>query len=180
MPDLATCARAPEVADGFCLWVDAGVQDPESDADQGGLCGGRARVVPGPGGRWLVRRRLRAAVAALSGDRAVFSLDLRAGRPLTSADWGSTDAWDLACQAIASGVRRLLVLDLARVGEGTRNGHPGGTVRAIDRRLADGRDRCRRRASGTPATWPDCGSQGVAAALVASALHDGRLTPGKI
>ncbi len=167
VPDLATCAAL--VADGFCLWVDAGVRT-SSDADQVASVG-VARVVlgletlAGPAA-------LRAAVAAL-GDRAVFSLDLRVGRPLTGADWGSTDAWDLACQAIAGGVCRLLVLDLARVGEGTGTGteelcgrlaswptvevSAGGGIR-------DASDLARLR------------SQGVAAALVASALHDGKLT----
>ena len=77
-------------------------------------------------------------------------------------------------QAVASGVRRILLLDLARVGVGQGTGteelcrrltrahhevsvYVGGGVR--------GRDDLER--------LRDCGA---AAALVASALHDGRLT----
>jgi phosphoribosylformimino-5-aminoimidazole carboxamide ribotide isomerase len=167
-PDLATYATLVE--DGFCLWVDAGVRTPK-DADQVALVG-VARVVLGLE-TLSGSAALRAAVATL-GDRAVFSLDLRAGQPLIGGDWDSMEVWDLAGQAIASGVRRLLVLDLARVGEGSGTGteelcgrlvatwptvevSAGGGIR-------DANDLARLR------------GHGVAAALVASALHDSRLT----
>ena len=114
------------------------------------------------------------ASLALLGDRAVFSLDLRAGQPLTATNWGSADPWDLACRAIDMGVRRVLVLDLARVGVGQGTGTE---------------DLCGRLAAAWPAVEISAGGgvrdvgdlvrlrkQGVAAVLVASALHDGRLT----
>jgi phosphoribosylformimino-5-aminoimidazole carboxamide ribotide isomerase len=107
-------------------------------------------------------------------ERSVFSLDLKEGRPMsTSAAWGDLPAEQIADAAVRIGFRRMIVLDLAHVGanRGTgietlcrtlRDAHPaveligGGGVRGIDdlRRLARG---------------------GCHAALVASALHDGRL-----
>src|SRR5207237_945645 len=57
-------------------------------------------------------------------DRLVFSLDLRAGVPLIAAGagWGGIDPVAIAATAIARGVRRLLLLDLARVGRGEGTG----------------------------------------------------------
>ena len=110
------------------------------------------------------------------GERVVFSLDLRGGAPLGKVEkWRTSDAFGVAEQAIELGVRRVLVLDLARVGGGAGTGtealcarlaaafpelevSAGGGVRGADdlRRLRD---------------------VGVCNVLAASALHDGRLTP---
>ncbi len=154
-------------ARGFALWVDAGLRR----ADQAAALfdAGVSRVVAG-----LETLAGPDELAGLN-RRCVFSLDLKAGRPL--ADWGA-DPWDIARLAIDRGVRSLLVLDLARVGEGTGTGteelcrrltttfphvevSAGGGVRGVDdlRRLRE------------------CG---VSAALVASALHDGRLTRAEL
>lgn len=158
--------------ESFPLWVDAGVRDASAAralADTGvevvviGL-----ETVRGP-------EELARACRDL-GERVVFSLDLKAGKPLgnTSA-WQGREARGIAAQAVAVGARRLLILDLARVGEGGGTGteelcaalaadYPavevaaGGGVRG----LADLR---RLRACG------------VRTALVASALHDGALRP---
>jgi phosphoribosylformimino-5-aminoimidazole carboxamide ribotide isomerase len=153
---------------GFRLWVDAGVRE-----EQQGLALAEAGVETVVAGLETVAGpEMLAALAEKLGRRLVFSLDLRGGMPLRQ--WGSSDAWDVAGEAIRQGVCRLLVLDLARVGEGQGTGtedlcarlveaHPdvevaaGGGVRgrADLRRLRDA---------------------GVAAVLVASALHDGKLT----
>jgi phosphoribosylformimino-5-aminoimidazole carboxamide ribotide isomerase len=156
--------------DGFTLWVDAGVRDAAearalSAAGVEGVVIG-LETVRGPAD-------LAAACAAL-GARVIFSLDLKGGEPLGDRSaWERSDARGIAGQAVALGVRRLLVLDLLRVGEGGGLGtealcaalatdHPGvevaagGGVRGLGDLL---RLRgCR-----------------VAAALVASALHDGTL-----
>ena len=107
--------------------------------------------------------------------RAVFSLDLKQGRPLTVVpDWRERTPGELAALAVSLGAGRVIVLDLARVGVGQGPGqeelcrqlraeHPdleliaGGGVR--------GREDLRRLAAA-----------GCDAVLVASALHDGRLT----
>lgn len=116
----------------------------------------------------------REIVGAVGGRRVVFSLDLRAGRAVTApgAPHRGT-ARQLAQRAVAAGAAGLLVLDLARIGTGEgpdlallaelRRAHPGvellagggvGSARQLER-LADA---------------------GCDAALVATALHDGRIT----
>ncbi|HKI34254.1 MAG TPA: HisA/HisF-related TIM barrel protein [Gemmataceae bacterium] len=155
--------------EGFALWVDAGVRDAEgaqpiAAAGVEGIVIG-LETVAGPG-------ELARACGDL-GSRVVFSLDLKGGEPLGNLSAWRRDAQGIAAQAVAAGVRRLLVLDLLRVGEGSGFGteklcralasdHPGvelaagGGVRGVAdlRRLRD------------------CG---VGTALVASALHDGTL-----
>lgn len=157
--------------DGFRLWVDAGVrrmtqacQLAESGIDSvvAGL-----ETVAGPAEL--------AAMARAFGEHLVFSLDLRQGEPLGERDaWQGEDAGSIAARAVALGVRRLLVLDLARVGL------DGGTgTRQLCARLsadfpgvevsAGGGVRHR----GDLEELRDCG---VRTALVASALHDGRMS----
>jgi len=108
--------------------------------------------------------------------RLIFSLDLKAGRPLTaSAAWAVMSPLEIARVALNLGVRRLIVLDLADVGtsSGTR------TQQLIGEILATQPD---------AEVWAGGGVRnrddllnlqrlGVAAVLVASALHDGRLAP---
>jgi phosphoribosylformimino-5-aminoimidazole carboxamide ribotide isomerase len=155
-------------AAGFRLWVDAGLRNEHQGTTLAGagidtVVAG-LETVPGPEVLATLTERL--------GQRVVFSLDLRGGLPL--AAWGAADAWAIASEAVRCGVRRLLVLDLARVGTGQGTGTEelcarlaaawpgvelaaGGGVRGADdlRRLREA---------------------GVTVALVASALHDGRLT----
>ncbi len=158
-------------SEGFRLWVDAGIREAseaESLAKNGveGLVIG-LETVAGPD-------QLSAACARF-GERVIFSLDLHSGKPLGERrGWRHPDAWSIACEAVALGVRRVLILDLAQVGVYAGTGteefcarlageyprvevYAGGGVRGIDdlRRLQN------------------CGVQAV---LVASALHDGRLT----
>jgi len=178
LADLDAIAGAPPAvdlyaalrADGFHLWVDAGVRDHPgarvvADCGVGSIVVG-LETVAGP--------MALAAIVRDLGERMVFSLDLRGGVPLTGGSgWEGTSPWSIAVQALTLGVRRLLVLDLARVGISTGTGtetlcarlaaaYPGlevsagGGVRGLDdlRRLQ---------------------TTGVRAALVASALHDGTL-----
>lgn len=149
---------------GASLWIDAGVRAVEDGvrfAEVGTVVAGLETVA----GLDVVER-----LASRLGDRLVFSLDLRCGAPLA---WGA-DAEGIACSAVECGVRRLLVLDLARVGVGQGTGteelcarlaaaHPGVEI------SAGGGVRGR-------ADLERLSACGVSAALVASALHDGRLT----
>ena len=115
-----------------------------------------------------------ADLVRLLGARLVFSLDLKDGRPLSSTAWSATDPWTIAERALAVGLRRMLVLDLARVGVG------GGTgTEALCRRVKES-DPALEVLAGGGVRGPEdlrrlrnCGVDGV---LVASALHDGRLT----
>lgn len=98
-------------AAGFTLWLDAGVR---TLADALALPE-VARLVVGL--ETVANPEVLAAIIATDPERVVFSLDLRDGVPLANEAWPNT-ARAVAEQAIASGVRRLLVLDLARVGMG--------------------------------------------------------------
>ena len=159
---------------GFRLWVDAGVRDPR-DATALAAAGIDTIVIgletaAGP-------ELLQDACRHQGGGRIVFSLDLKGGQPLGNmAGWGTTDPFEIAGQAVAVGIRRILVLDLARVGVGSGTG-----TEDICRRLAEAYPGLEITAGGgiRDATDLDrlrqCGVQSV---LVASALHDGKLNQG--
>jgi phosphoribosylformimino-5-aminoimidazole carboxamide ribotide isomerase len=151
---------------GVRLWVDAGIRDGDG-ARRIAACGSDIvaglETVPEP-------NKLREIVNAVGAERVVFSLDLRDGVPMR--EWPGRDR-NLVRTAVACGITRVIVLDLARVGGG------GGTGTE---------DLCREIAATYPhveviagggVSGPDdlrrleaCGVRG---ALVASALHDGRL-----
>ena len=179
---------------GVPLWLDAGVSSVD-----------RARHVLGLGAALVVvgletlpsYDALRGICATLGGDRVAFSLDLRDGQPVffsgasgasgASAAHGTTGASGgipagepahlVAARAAAAGAGAVIVIDLARVGTGTgldleliarvREATPGltllagGGVRGLEdfARLAD---------------------SGCDGALVATALHDGRLGAAEV
>lgn len=157
---------------GMGLWVDAGART----ADEAGppLASGAEVVVAGLetlGGPEVLEEIVR----RFGPERVAFSLDLRAGRPMvpTPATWGTDEPRDLAGLAIAAGVRRLILLDLARVGTGAGVGteplleaihadHPGVEV-VVGGGVAG------------PGDLRRLEDAGASAALVGSALHDGRI-----
>jgi phosphoribosylformimino-5-aminoimidazole carboxamide ribotide isomerase len=157
---------------GFALWVDGGVRDANigalTDTGVEGIVVG-LETVPGPS-------VLAALIQQLGAERVVFSLDLKHGRPLGEVTaWRSSGAFGIAGEAIGLGVARLIVLDLARVGVGSGTGTE---------------DLCLRLAQAFPAVELIAGGGvrdetdlqrleqvGVRRALVASALHDGRILP---
>jgi phosphoribosylformimino-5-aminoimidazole carboxamide ribotide isomerase len=162
---------------GVKLWVDAGIAD-EQAAEALARFAHRGRTIDGvivaletlrdPG-------MLSRCVEAVGEERLVFSLDLREGRLVSQRDaWRGYSPLNCAETALAAGVARIIVLDIAAVGVG--DGVPtvelcrelrrrsatleivsGGGIRGIDDLLS----------------LADAGCDG---ALVASALHDGRLT----
>lgn len=151
------------------LWLDAGVSS--LDRARHVLTLGVDRVIIGLEtlGSW---EALRAICSSVSGQRVAFSLDLRNGEPLTQGTMPSGEAADISARAVNLGVQSIIVIDLARVGTGAgldleliarvRRAAPdvmllaGGGVRGLDdlRRLA---------------------GAGCDGALVATALHDGRI-----
>ncbi len=162
--------------EGFRLWVDAGLRSRNSRALKMLIIANVTRIIIGletiddPDDMSHIVHRLGA-------DRAVFSLDLKEGKPLGRlAHWQTDDPFAIARRAIEGmGIRRMIVLDLARVGVGggagteelcarIKKAYPevsmiaGGGVRNIDdvKRL---------------------NALGVEHVLVASALHDGRISP---
>jgi phosphoribosylformimino-5-aminoimidazole carboxamide ribotide isomerase len=166
-----------EVADaGLKLWLDAGI----------GICGAaqavqrlaadaevQADLVIGL--ESLVSVEELVEIWRLSVAAPIFSLDMQGGQPWTRIEeWKLLSPMEIVERVVEAGMRRIIVLDLADVGVGggtrtrqlcqaIRREYPrveliaGGGVRGIDdlRSLADA---------------------GCDAALVASALHDGRLS----
>jgi phosphoribosylformimino-5-aminoimidazole carboxamide ribotide isomerase len=179
-PFVAAYQRIAEA--GLALWLDAGIGTPA-----------RARQVRGAvqsagldpdyviGLETLPAERELATIAQeLGRERTIFSLDLKDGRPLAQAPrWSVADPAEIVLGVLASGISRLIVLDLADVGMQAGTGTltlcrrirvaygaaieliAGGGVRG----LAD------------LAALADAGCD---AALVASALHDGRLRRGDL
>lgn len=163
---------------GLTLWIDPGVRGP-SEGWPRLLDVGRARIILG-----LETLSGPAALAAIV-DRIgpgplALGLDLRDGRPLFAkgADWGTIDPIRLADRALALGIERLVVLDLARVG----TGRGPGTLPLL-RTLRAACPRAELIAGGGvagPIDLRQLADAGASAALVGSALHDGRLGPADL
>jgi phosphoribosylformimino-5-aminoimidazole carboxamide ribotide isomerase len=159
-------------ADGFRLWVDAGIRNV-ADADRLAAAGVNHTIV----GLETVRgpEVWRAIGQRLGTDRVVFSLDLRGGQPLTAtAAWDTADASQIVKRVVADGGRRVIVLDLARVGVGSGTGTEGLCAELVRRHpglaiYAGGGVR-------GPGDVQRLKSIGVAGVLLASALHDGAIT----
>jgi HisA/HisF family protein len=157
--------------DGFRLLVDAGVRDVALSLELR-----RIGVEPIIGLESCPSPGLLAEIIRANQGQVTFSLDLKNGQPLLSSDsagWSDVPA-EIIRQAVASGVSRVIVLDLADVGtssggqtgalcQSVRTEFPhliltcGGGVRGID-------------------DLQKCKSWGASCVLVASALHDDRLT----
>jgi phosphoribosylformimino-5-aminoimidazole carboxamide ribotide isomerase len=123
------------------------------------------------------------SIADLVGSsRVVFSLDLRLGNPILhpameDARGAGPDAVELAEQAATVGAGTVLVLDLGRVGTGV--GVDLGLMEGMRRRLPN----IRLLAGGGVLTRLDLERMrdaGCDGALVASAIHTGRLTPADL
>jgi phosphoribosylformimino-5-aminoimidazole carboxamide ribotide isomerase len=173
-PNLAAWRAIAE--SGLRLWLDAGT----------GSADGARRVCrwlndAGVGGDVVVGLESLESidelpqVIAQAGERAIFSLDLRAGQPIvrqTTARPRSALEW--AHAAAKAGFQRLIVLDLTDVGTG------GGT-RTLDlcRAIRQELPHVELIAGGGVRNGDDLrvlALAGCSAVLVASALHDGRLT----
>jgi HisA/HisF family protein len=162
-------------AEGFRLWVDAGVREVRRAEAVAGV--GAERIVVGletVGGPADF-----AECVGRLGERVVFSLDLRADQPLGGGQaWEAPDAWGIARQAVELGACRLLVLDLARVGVGTGTG-----TEELCERLSRAYPEVEISAGGGVRGRDDLELlrlRGVKAVLVASALHDGSLKPADL
>ncbi len=157
-------------------WVDAGVAS--ADRARRLIELGAAHVIVGL--ETLPSFGALAAIcAAIGGSRVAFSLDLRDGRPLTADTFsGPREAPAvLAAKAADAGVGSVIVIDLARVG-----GEAGLDLRLIDDvraavpqlTLAAGGG-----VRGEQDLMP-LAEAGCDAALVATALHDGRVGAAEI
>jgi phosphoribosylformimino-5-aminoimidazole carboxamide ribotide isomerase len=179
LADLDAIAGAPPAlplyatlqSEGFRLWIDAGIRTatdgkPLAAAGVEGIIVG-LETVQGPLALAEVCRQF-------GKNRIVFSLDLKDGQPLGDRSaWRAQDTETIAAQAVAAGVRRLIVLDLAKVGTAAGTGTEG-----LVARLAQTHPQVEVVAGGGVQGVEDLRRlqcAGARAVLVASALHDGRL-----
>lgn len=165
---------------GFDLWVDAGVSVAERCRELASFTAGSrtlAQIVIGL--ESLAAPGLLDELLAIVGPRRLtFSLDLKNGRPLTDSAAWPDEPFAVASSVVAQGVQSLIVLDLADVG---RN----GGVRTADlcRRIRKLHPSAMLVAGGGLRSAADLhalAQAGVQGVLVASALHDGRLTPADV
>jgi phosphoribosylformimino-5-aminoimidazole carboxamide ribotide isomerase len=164
------------LAEQVPLWLDAGISTPE--AALAAIDSGATGVVVGL--ETLSSFEALASICTtVGGDRVAFSLDLRDGHAIyrPGALAPDTSAGTIAARAAKTGAATLIVIDLARVGmgagldvpliAGVREAAPevsliaGGGIRGLD-------DVVRIAAAGC---------NGV---LIASALHDGRMTAADV
>lgn len=183
LADLDALAGAPPALDvyrqlrddGFRLWLDAGLR---TAADAEPLLEAGVETVIAGLETVACPAALSALVERVGAERLVFSLDLRGGAPLARPGaWEGADACAVAAAAIAQGVRRLLVLDLQRVGVGTGTG-----TEALVAQLRHEHPALEITAGGGVRGAADLHRLHAAGAdhvLIASALHDGRITPAE-
>ncbi|WP_422931666.1 HisA/HisF-related TIM barrel protein [Singulisphaera sp. PoT] len=162
---------------GLNLWVDAGIR---SVADVPPLLeAGVATIVVGlesvSGPEELAR------ILELAGrDRVILSLDLREGQVVTAlgSNWGSTTPREVAASAIVAGLRRLLILDLARVGTGRGTG-TGPLLGELSR---DRPELALAVGGGIAGIGDVIGLEraGATTILLGSTLHDGRIGPREL
>lgn len=173
----AICLRLPNhrlyeqlIDAGFELFVDAGIRT-SSDAIR----------LPG---RYLTNvigletiaspQSLADSVCALGSEWVLFSLDLKNGKPLgATSEWGE-DPFAIAELAQNAGVDKILVLDLGRVG---MNSGVAGVDLADRIRLQNPNAKIYLGGGVRhPADLVELDQKGFAGVLVASALHDGKIT----
>jgi phosphoribosylformimino-5-aminoimidazole carboxamide ribotide isomerase len=156
---------------GAPLWLDAAVRDAGEARDA--LASGASRVIVGL--ETLPSFGALAAICgAVGGERVAFSLDLRDGAPVggDEAIPPGASVLTLAAKAADAGVGAVIVLDLARVGTGA------GVDLALMRRVRAAVPHLALFAGGGvrgPDDLVRLADAGCDGALVATALHDGRL-----
>jgi phosphoribosylformimino-5-aminoimidazole carboxamide ribotide isomerase len=173
-PDWAAYQAIAEA--GLRLWIDAGVCDATAAVELAAQRYCDAVVI---GLETLPSfDRLAECVERLGSERVIFSLDLMNGQPRTQiAALEQTAPLEIARRAVQAGVRRMIVLDLAAVGV---NAGPVTLELGRELRAAFAERKPMLIGGGGVRDAADLAAleaAGYDAALVASALHDGRLSP---
>ncbi len=157
----------------MACWVDAGVRtaiDADPLLERGVECVvAGLETLRGP-------RALGELVARVGPSRVVFSLDHRDGASIVAegSDWADRSPLAIARAAFDAGVRRVILLDLARVG--TSRGVGKIDLPAATRRACPGIEWIVGGGVRGVEDLDELARAGVAAALVGSALHDGRIS----
>lgn len=172
LPDLATYQQLQDA--GLRLWIDAGLRTHKDRTLKMLIVANVAGVIVGLESL-AVPEELRHIIARVGSERVAFSLDLKAGKPLGRVEaWPADDPFKIAERAVRKmGVRRLIVLDLARVGMGQGIG-----TEELCARLRHAFPEVKLIAGGgvqSEAEVRKLASAGIDQVLVASALHDGRI-----
>lgn len=162
--DISAALLAP----GRDVWLDAGVRDAVTAGDV--LANGAARVIVGLE-TLASRAALKSIATAIPAERMVLSMDLRNGIPLAGGDL-PRELPGLCVLAEEIGVRCLILLDLARVGSG--QGLDLDMLHQVRDRLP-GVELVAGGGVGGMADLHALAAVGCDAALVATALHDGRV-----
>jgi phosphoribosylformimino-5-aminoimidazole carboxamide ribotide isomerase len=159
------------------LWIDAGLKTAD---DLESICGlARVTIVVGletVSGADAVREILDRA----GPDRLMMSLDLFEGIPNRhpAARWPSTNPAELAEEVLEIGLRKLLLLDLSRVGTGRGTGTEELLAR-LRRKRPDTQISVGGGISGIDEILM-LRNAGAEAVLLGSALHDGRIGPKQL
>ncbi|MFQ5730663.1 MAG: HisA/HisF-related TIM barrel protein [Planctomycetaceae bacterium] len=163
---------------GFRLDVDAGLTEAGRATEL--LEAGVTTIIAGL--ETILGLELLSGLVAQAGEtRVIFSLDLHAGEPLFSTAWAGPKPADPAAIAYAAydaGVRRMIVLDLKAVGVGE-----GVSTLRLCRALRARLPNVQLLTGGGVRNTDDLHAlqrAGVDGALVASALHNGAITPDAI
>jgi phosphoribosylformimino-5-aminoimidazole carboxamide ribotide isomerase len=164
---------------GLKLWIDAGISTVQraeqmasfSPAGEGRLAG----IVVGLESLkspWLIGDTL----PPIGPDRFIFSLDIRGGKPITRyKGWQNAPPEAIGRIICNQGVRRMIVLDVARVG--TNDGVGTEEICRSLREYCPGLELTAGGGIRGPDDLTALAEAGCNAALVASALHDGRILP---
>lgn len=109
-------------------------------------------------------------------NRVVFSLDLKHGLPMGNLEsWHGRASWDIASEALESGLQKLIVLDLAQVGIGR-----GVSTLPLCQRIKHEFPNVKVITGGGVRHAADLLAlkhSGIDGVLIASALHDGSIGP---
>jgi phosphoribosylformimino-5-aminoimidazole carboxamide ribotide isomerase len=155
-------------AAGLRVWLDAGIHNARQ------MHGRVGAVVLGLESLSSLAE-LDELVAALGSDSLIFSLDHRAGVPITRASqWQNATISHIACEVARRGLHRFLDLDLARVGSGQ-----GPRESRLVEQLRSVSDQVFVALGGGVRSIRDVAAlaeYGYDAVLVATALHDGSLS----
>ncbi|MCE9544548.1 MAG: hisA/hisF family protein [Planctomycetia bacterium] len=158
------------------LWIDAGVADLGRDRELSAFIASTSSVTGIIIGleSLIDASQLNSLGNYFGLHRLIFSLDLIDGRPRAAASqWKNSSPLEITADVAATGVRRLIVLDVAAVGLG--QGCPTlDLCRELRRRYSD----LEITSGGGIRTMADLEQLTVAGcdiALVATALHDGRI-----
>ena len=157
---------------GVSVWVDAGVAEP-ADIRPVLDAGAQTLIV---GLETLASFQTLADICAHSARPVAFSLDLRRGTPMNAA-LATQSPEAIAQRAVEAGAQTIIVLDVARVGGS------GGPDVDLLRRIRSTVPEAELFAGGGVRGLDDlrlAGDVGCAGALIATALHEGRLTPADL